>query len=169
MGLSRSGSTSRRAVRSVTFAVARLGQDVFDAIFHPGTKHTDENLGRVVVCQSEPKNGKKGAFKMRDHDQAAKDLQELKDFMAAIPSCQWGLWTNGLEFFFLQRDSESSRFETRFKPIGDWPPSGETEGTKDVASDARLRKVKIVDDDLPEIGNAYRAFRAENPEPGSRA
>ena len=28
------------------------------AIFHPGAKHTDENLGRVVVCQAEPKNGK---------------------------------------------------------------------------------------------------------------
>ncbi|MBT7161604.1 MAG: restriction endonuclease subunit M, partial [Victivallales bacterium] len=108
------------------------------AVFHPGAEHSDENLGRVVVCQAEPKNGKKGAFKMRDHTQAEKDLQELKNFMTAVPSCQWGLWTNGLEFFFLQR--EEARFETRFKPIGDWPPSGETEGTKDLVSDARLRK-----------------------------
>lgn len=108
------------------------------AIFHPGAEHTDENLGRVVVCEKEPKNGKKGAFRMRDHEQASRDLEQLKDFMAAVPSCQWGLWTNGLELFFLQK--HETRFEPRFKAIGDWPPSGETEGTKDVVSDARLRR-----------------------------
>jgi type I restriction enzyme M protein len=30
------------------------------------------------------------------------------------------------------------------------------------------RKKKILDDDLPRIAEAYRAFRAENPEPGTR-
>ena len=31
---------------------------------------------------------------------------------------------------------------------------------------ALRRKRKVLDDDLPAIADAYRAFRAEHPEPG---
>src|SRR4051795_5893032 len=53
------------------------------AIFEPGCEHTPENVRRLVVCQKELKLGDKGAYKMRDHEQAAKDLELLKDAMAA--------------------------------------------------------------------------------------
>ena len=72
------------------------------AIFDYDQEHTLENLRRVVVCRPEPKNGKKGVTKLRDHQQAANDLEELKEFMTAVPTCQYGLWTNGLDMFFLQ-------------------------------------------------------------------
>ena len=48
------------------------------AIFEPESDHTEENLRRVVVCQKEPTNGKKGAVKMRDHEQAKKDVEGLQ-------------------------------------------------------------------------------------------
>lgn len=107
------------------------------AIFRHGKEHELENVRRVVVCEKEPTG--RGITKMRSHDQAKKDLQVLKDFMAeAGETCEWGLWTNGLEFFFLQK--EVTRFDVKFKPVGDWPMGDETLGTRDVASIARMRK-----------------------------
>ncbi len=80
----------------------RKGVDI--AIFQTGSEHTLDNLHRMVICKPEPKQGRKGSFKLRDHEQATRDLDELKDLMEAAPSCQWGLWTNGMEFFFLRKD-----------------------------------------------------------------
>lgn len=108
------------------------------AIFEPGAEHTPENVRRLVVCQKELKLGDKGAYKMRDHEQAAKDLELLKDAMAACENCKYGLWTNGLEFFFFR--VERKRFDPKFIPIGDWPLSDESIGTRDVASHAKLRR-----------------------------
>src|SRR6266704_2240228 len=82
------------------------------AIFDYGREHTLENLRRVVICRPEPKNSKKGVTKLRDHEQAAKDLEELKEFMTEVPSCQYGLWTNGLDLFFLHK--EKIRFGPAF-------------------------------------------------------
>lgn len=108
------------------------------AIFEPGSEHTAENVRRLVVCQKELKVGDKGAVKMRDHDEAEKDLELLKAAMSACEKCKYGLWTNGLEFFFFQ--VEHKRFDVKFKPIGDWPMADESLGTRDVASHARLRR-----------------------------
>lgn len=108
------------------------------AIFKRGSEHIVENLHRIVICKPEPKQGKKGAYKLRDHEQATKDLDELKDLMENAESCQWGLWTNGLELFFIKK--EQGRFEAEFRPSGDWPLADESQGTKDVHSHAKLRK-----------------------------
>lgn len=108
------------------------------AIFEPGSEHTAENVRRLVVCQKELKVGDRGAVKMRDHEQAEKDLELLKAAMSACANCKYGLWTNGLEFFFFQ--VEHKRFDVKFRPIGDWPMGDESLGTRDVASHARLRR-----------------------------
>jgi type I restriction enzyme M protein len=108
------------------------------AIFEAGAEHTAENVRRLVVCQKELKLGDKGAYKMRDHDQAAKDLDLLKEAMAACENCKYGLWTNGLEFFFFQ--VKRTKFDVKFIPIGDWPLADESIGTRDVASHAKLRR-----------------------------
>lgn len=106
------------------------------AIFRHDQDHELENVRRVVVCEKEPTG--RGITKMRSHEQAQKDLQMLQDFMTEAPNCEWGLWTNGLELFFLQK--EVTRFDIKFKPVGDWPMGDETMGTQAVASIARMRK-----------------------------
>ncbi len=106
------------------------------AIFHHGSEHTLENLSRVVICRPEPKVGK-NAVRIRDFEQAAKDLEGLESIMREVEAVQYGLWTNGLEFFFLEK--EQKRFETKCNPIGDWPMAEESIGTKDVVSDAHTR------------------------------
>lgn len=106
-------------------------------IFHHAQEHTEKNLSRIVVCRPEPNVGKK-TVRIRDYEQADKDLQELKDVMVEIASCKYGLWTNGLEFFYLEKRED--RFQTDFDPIGNWPPSGESVGTREIASIARTQR-----------------------------
>ena len=107
------------------------------AIFPPGKPHTTENLYRAVAIEKEPKLGTKGAYRMRDPEEAQKDFQVLHEVMAAAEGCKYGLWTNGLDqFFFLK---EITRFDIRFKSIGDWPMGDESIGTREVASLAKMR------------------------------
>lgn len=108
------------------------------AIFEPGAEHTAEHVRRLVVCQKEPKVGDKGAYKMRDHEQAEKEFGLLHGAMTELPKCKYGLWTNGLEFFFFE--GSRTRFDVKFKPIGDWPMGDESIGTRDVVSHARMRR-----------------------------
>lgn len=114
------------------------------AIYEHDTEHTLEHIRRIVICDKAPKRGKKSAVKMRDHEQAQKDLQLMEDMMReqvndvyVLEKCLWGLWTNGIEFFFVEK--EEKRFDTNFKAVGDWPFADETLGSRDVASDAQLR------------------------------
>lgn len=74
---------------------ARKKVDV--AIFHHGKEHTLENLGRAVLCRQEPIIGK-NAVRIRDFEQAGKDLDEIETIMRDVDAVQYGLWTNGLEF-----------------------------------------------------------------------
>jgi type I restriction enzyme M protein len=110
------------------------------AIFESGAAHTPENVRRLVVCQKELKLGDKGAYRMRDHEQAAKEFDVLHGAMTACENCRYGLWTNGLELFFFQ--TTRTRFDVKFRPIGDWPLADESIGTRDVASHARLRRAE---------------------------
>ena len=112
------------------------------ALFRPGTAHEPENLYRVVIVEKEPKLGAKGAYRMRDPEEARKEFELLETVMAEIESCHYGLWTNGLEFFFFKK--EITRFDVRFKPIGDWPMGDDTMGTREAASLARMRRADPV-------------------------
>ena len=108
------------------------------AIFATGESHTPENIQRVVVCRPEPKQTKSGAVKMRDYDQAAQDIAEVKPFFEEIDACKYALWTNGLEFFFLRK--KATKFQVDAEPIGDWPPADESVGERNVLSWARARR-----------------------------
>jgi len=107
------------------------------AIFSPGQPHTAEHLYRAVAIEKEPKLGTKGAYRMRDPEEAQKDFQVLHEVMAEVEGCKYGLWTNGLDRFFFLKDV--TRFDIRFKSIGDWPMGDESIGTRDVASLAKMR------------------------------
>lgn len=107
------------------------------AIFHNRKEHAIENVSRIVLCRPEPKVGKT-TVRIRDYEQASSDLQGLEDLMRELDECRYGLWTNGLEFFFLEK--KTKRFEHLCIPIGDWPLAEESIGTKDVVSDARARR-----------------------------
>ncbi|MDM5075267.1 N-6 DNA methylase [Aeromonas media] len=94
------------------------------AIFKPGQPHIIDNLYRAVTVDKEPKVGTKGAYRMRDPEEARNEFELLEAVMTEAESCHYGLWTNGLEFFFFQK--EVSRFDTWLNPIGDWPMGDDT-------------------------------------------
>lgn len=107
------------------------------AIFRAGNDHTCGNISRAVVCRQEPKVSAT-TVRIRDYDQAEKDLEGLNEIMEELDSCEYGLWTNGLEFFYLRK--RAKRFETAFEPIGDWPPIGDTELTLDTPTQIVSRR-----------------------------
>ena len=108
------------------------------AIFAAGETHIPENIQRVVVCRPEPKQNKRGAVKMRDYEQAAQDIADVKPFFEEVDTCRYALWTNGLEFFFLRK--KATKFQVDAEPIGDWPPADESIGDRNVLSRARARR-----------------------------
>ena len=108
------------------------------AIFAAGEAHEPDNVQRVVVCRPEPKQNRRGAVKMRDYEQAAQDIAEVKPFFEEIEACRYALWTNGLEFFFLRRNA--TKFQVDAEPIGDWPPVDESIDDRNVLSRARARR-----------------------------
>ncbi|GGK89259.1 restriction endonuclease subunit M [Sphaerisporangium melleum] len=109
------------------------------AVFAHGAPKVLANLRRVVVCKPEPKPGR-AVTKIRTFSQAKDDLEELETLLGteATPLAQYGMWTNGLDFFFLYK--ESTRFGAKFEPRADWPVADETVGSGTVASVARLRR-----------------------------
>jgi type I restriction enzyme M protein len=122
------------------------------AIFAPGTgmQPSPQNLRRVVVCKPEPKTGNT-ITKIRTPQQAEKDLAELRDLMGdeRSPQTRYGMWTNGLELFFLAKTVE--RFGPKYESIADWPLGDDTLGSRSVVSHAKLRRA--------EAGMLRAAFR----------
>ena len=108
------------------------------AIFASGETHAPENIQRVVVCRPELKQSKRGAVKMRDCEQAAKDIAEIEPLFEEIEACKYGLWTNGLELLFVRK--KATKFQVDAEPIGDWPPADETIDERGVLSRARARR-----------------------------
>mgnify|MGYP006279842053 CR=1 FL=1 len=104
-------------------------------IWDPEDEHVEEKIKRVVVCRKEPSSN--GSNKIRTHAQAKNDLELLESFMAALPECKYGMWTNGLDIFYLKKTE--TRFDTRFERIGDWPPVAESLELQDAHSRGRLR------------------------------
>ncbi len=110
------------------------------AIFKPGSVHSLENLQRVVICKPLPKPSKT-VTKIRTHEQAKQDIQDLEVLLgteANAPNLEYGMWTNGLDFFFLRK--ETGRFGATFEPRADWPVAPESLGSRSVGSAARLRR-----------------------------
>ncbi|WP_239395155.1 class I SAM-dependent DNA methyltransferase [Frankia sp. CiP3] len=107
------------------------------AVFVAGSEHSLENLERVVICKPEPKAGR-SVTKLRTHEQAGKDLEELELLLSSpqTPRASYGMWTNGVDFFFLHR--EAARFGANFEPRANWPV--ETSVGAPVPSAAKMRR-----------------------------
>ena len=108
-------------------------------IFRYGDEPTDNSVERVIVCQTQ-----KPREKLRSPQEAAADLQKLKDKLELLPNCHMGMWTNGHEEFFVR--VEETRFETRYIHIGAWPAPGER--TDDVLREGGATQVGADPDDL---------------------
>ncbi|MFF9113044.1 class I SAM-dependent DNA methyltransferase [Streptomyces sp. NPDC014805] len=117
------------------------------AIFEPGQPHKPEHLRRIVVTKPRPRTGRT-VTKIRTHEQATKDLEELQALMTAVgPQCHLGLWTDDIDLYFverLKRDEEGReiRFEPRFRPLPNWPRGDDSafDATREASSLAEIRR-----------------------------
>jgi type I restriction enzyme M protein len=116
---------------------ARKKADI--AIFEPETEHTMVNLRRVVICKPMPKGGR-SVTKLRTYSQAEQDLAELKTMLGteATPQVHYGMWTNGVDFFFLEK--ETNRWNATFEPRASWPLADESIQADTVVSVGKLRR-----------------------------
>src|SRR5258708_2611192 len=106
-------------------------------IFNHGQAHQETFLNRIIVCRRGAGTGKNIA-KIRDYHQAEEDLRELKTLMAELPSCKYGLWTNGLEFFYLEK--HTTDLGSQLDPISDWPLSDDVSEAENITSRIHTRQ-----------------------------
>jgi type I restriction enzyme M protein len=90
------------------------------AIFKHGEKHELKNLQRVVVTKPRPKDSRT-VSKIRTYAHAKAQIEEVGQLMLAAPDCQYGMWTDDKDLYFIRRDEDSSLFETKYRPLLNWP------------------------------------------------
>jgi type I restriction enzyme M protein len=117
----------------------RRGKSVDVAIMRHGQDPKDENVERIVVCETQ-----KAREKLRSAQEAAGDLRKLHEKLELLPACHLGMWTNGHEEFFVR--AQDTTFETRFTNIGAWPAPGER--TDDVLREGGATQVAADPEDL---------------------
>jgi type I restriction enzyme M protein len=66
----------------------------------------------------------RNAARVRDPKEAEKDLLILHEIMEQVETCEYGLWTNKLDIFYVKK--ERKRFDIRLEHIADWPLAGES-------------------------------------------
>jgi type I restriction enzyme M protein len=92
-------------------------------IFHHQREHSVLNLSRAVICRPMPASGR-NATRVRNPEEAEKDLLVLQEIMEQVETCEYGLWTNKLDIFYVKK--EKTRFDVRLEHIADWPLAGES-------------------------------------------
>lgn len=86
------------------------------AVFEAGKAHTFEQIIRVCAVQDE---------KVKEKD-PKKGLEiTLENALGALENCEFGLWTNGLTYHFLQK-GENDFGSTEFWDLSDFPGQGQS-------------------------------------------
>ena len=111
------------------------------AIFEHGKKHELANLRRVVVTKPRPKDSRT-VSKIRTYAHAKAQIDEVGQLMQAAPDCRYGMWTDDKDLYFIRKDDDSSPFETKYRPMLNWPRGDATsfDAQGDASSLAIMRR-----------------------------
>lgn len=105
---------------TITFVDPETGknkkQKVELVIFDKATDHVQENIIRIATVQDE---------KTKDNDKKKGVRYTLENAMAALDQCEFGLWTNGIDIKYLQREDDDFGFDYKFSDLSDIPGFGE--------------------------------------------
>ncbi len=91
-------------------------QKVELVIFDKDAKHEQENIIRIAAVQDD---------KTKDTDKKKGVRMTLENAMAASDNCEFGLWTNGIDIKYLQREDDAVGFDYIFSDLADIPGFGE--------------------------------------------
>lgn len=94
-------------------------------VYEEDKSHDPDNIIRICVIASKGTRG----------SDSKNGVQLLEDLMGAIEPCEFGLWTNGEDITYLQKDTRG--VEPRYEELADFPGKGET--LDDLGERRRLR------------------------------
>ncbi len=100
-------------------------------VFEKGKPHEQEYISRICIVQDD---------KVKDTDKTKGIIATLENAMGALDSCEFGLWANGSNYHFLQKEKDAMDFDYEFTDLSDFPGEGETLEDLDRADRSSSRK-----------------------------
>ncbi|MFV8342260.1 methylation-associated defense system DNA methyltransferase MAD2 [Flavobacterium sp. XS2P39] len=101
------------------------------AVFGKDKPHEQENIIRICIIQDD---------KVKDTDKGKGLAATLENAMGAVENCEFGLWANGSNYHFIQKEEDAMRFDSEFTDLSDFPGEGETLEDLDRADRSSSRK-----------------------------
>lgn len=106
-------------------------QKVEVVVYRDGSKQNQEDIIRIAAIQDE---------KVKENDKKKGVTIALENALAALDNCDFGLWTNGNDLKYLQKEDDDFGFDFKFTDISDFPGNGETIEDIDRADRSHSRK-----------------------------
>lgn len=106
-------------------------QKVEVVVYKDDTKQNQEDIIRIAAIQDE---------KIKENDKKKGVTITLENALAALDNCDFGLWTNGNDLKYLQKEDDDYNFDFKFTDISDFPGNGETIEDIDRADRSHSRK-----------------------------
>jgi type I restriction enzyme M protein len=86
-------------------------------IFEKGKSHQQDSIVRIAIVQDE---------KVKENDKKKGVTITLENALAATDNSEFGLWTNGTDIKYLQKEDDQIGFDYNFADLSDFPGFGET-------------------------------------------
>ncbi|BFM44018.1 N-6 DNA methylase [Flavobacterium sp. CFS9] len=106
-------------------------QKVEVVVYKDNAEQNQENILRIAAIQDE---------KIKENDKKKGVTITLENALAALDNCDFGLWTNGNDLKYLQKEDDDYNFDFKFTDISDFPGNGETIEDIDRADRSHSRK-----------------------------
>lgn len=106
-------------------------QKVEIAVYKDNSDQNQEDIIRIAVVQDE---------KIKENDKKKGVTITLENALAALDNCNFGLWTNGNDLKYLQKEDDNFGFDFNFSDISDFPGYDETIEDLDRADRSHSRK-----------------------------
>lgn len=85
-------------------------------IFEKSKSHEQNHIIRIAIVQDE---------KIKENDKKKGVTITLENALAAVDNCEFGLWTNGTDIKYLQKEDDAVGFDYTFSDLSDFPGFGE--------------------------------------------
>lgn len=106
-------------------------QKIEIVVYKDNSNGNQEDIIRIAVVQDE---------KVKENDKKKGVTITLENALAALDNCDFGLWTNGNDLKYLQKEDDDFGFDFNFTDISDFPGNGETIEDIDRADRSHSRK-----------------------------
>ncbi|SHI54640.1 methylation-associated defense system DNA methyltransferase MAD2 [Flavobacterium haoranii] len=106
-------------------------QKIEVVVYKEDSEQNQEDIIRIAAVQDE---------KIKENDKKKGVTIALENALAALDNCDFGLWTNGNDLKYLQKEDDDFGFDFNFTDISDFPGNGETIEDIDRADRSHSRK-----------------------------